>query len=50
MTYSDGTFLTVMGKSWDIAVIDSITVDNSEVTDNAVDLSLIHISEPTRLL
>ncbi len=39
MTYSDGTFLTVMGKSWDIAVIDSITVDNSEVTDNAVDIT-----------
>lgn len=38
MTFTDGTQLTVMGRTFTIAEIDSITVDNSEVTDNLVNV------------
>ncbi|MBP5377832.1 MAG: carbohydrate-binding domain-containing protein, partial [Bacteroidaceae bacterium] len=36
MQYSDGTTLTVMGKTFQLADISSMTVDDSEVTDNLV--------------
>ena len=36
MQYSDGTTLTVMGKTFTLSDISSMTVDNSEVTDNLV--------------
>ena len=36
MTYSDGTSLTVMGKFFSLNDISSITVDQTEVTDNTV--------------
>lgn len=36
MYYADGTTLTVMGKAFNLADIDEMTVDNSEVTDNRV--------------
>ena len=36
MTYADGTTLTIMGKTFTLADIDAMMVDNSEVTDNLV--------------
>ena len=36
MTFTDGTQLTVMGRTFTLADIGSMTVDNSEVTDNMV--------------
>lgn len=36
MVYADGTSLTVWGKTYDIASIDSITVDRSVVPDSTV--------------
>ena len=36
MTYADGTTLTIMGKVFTISDISSMTVDNTEVTDNLV--------------
>ncbi len=36
MTFTDGTQLTVMGRTFTLADISSMTVDNSEVTDNLV--------------
>ena len=36
MTYSEGTTLTIMGKTFTLADISSMTVDDSEVTDNLV--------------
>ena len=38
MTYADGTTLTVMGKTFTLADIDAMTVDNNEVTDNLVSI------------
>ena len=36
MNYSDGTSLTVMGKTFALSEIGSMTVDNTEVTNNLV--------------
>ena len=36
MTFTDGTQLTVMGRTFTLADISSMTVDDSEVTDNLV--------------
>lgn len=36
MTYADGTTLTIMGKTFVLADIDGMTVDEAEVTDNLV--------------
>ena len=36
MTYSNGTSLTIMGKTFTLSDIDAMTVDNSDVTDNRV--------------
>ena len=36
MTFTNGTQLTVMGRTFTLADISSMTVDNSEVTDNLV--------------
>ncbi|MCR5139528.1 MAG: carbohydrate-binding domain-containing protein [Bacteroidaceae bacterium] len=36
MTYANGETLTVMGKTFTLSAISSMTVDNSEVTDNLV--------------
>lgn len=36
MTYADGTTVTIMGKTFNLADIDAMTVDNTEVTDNQV--------------
>ena len=36
MTYADGTTLTVMGKTFTLADIDAMAVDDTEVTDNMV--------------
>jgi hypothetical protein len=38
MTFTDGTTLTVMGKSFTLADVASIAVDDSEVTDNLVSI------------
>ena len=38
MTYNDGTTLTIMGKTFTLNDIDAMTVDNSEVTDNTVNV------------
>lgn len=38
MNYADGTTLTVMGKVFTLSEITSMMVDNSTVTDNAVDV------------
>ena len=38
MTYNDGTTLTIMGKTFMLNDIDAMTVDNSEVTDNTVNV------------
>ena len=39
MTYSDGTTLTVMNKSFTLSDISAMTVDNTEVTDNLVSIA-----------
>lgn len=39
MTYSDGTTLTIMGKSFVLSDISSMTIDNTAVTDNSVGVS-----------
>lgn len=39
MTYSDGTNLTIINKVFSLDEIDSMTVDNSSVTDNTVVVS-----------
>ena len=36
MNFADGTTLTVMGKTFTLADIDAMTVDDTEVTDNLV--------------
>lgn len=36
MTYSDGTTLTIMGKAFTLSDIRSMTIDNTEVTDNSI--------------
>ncbi len=36
MTYADGQTVTIMGKTFTLADITAMTVDNSEVTDNLV--------------
>ena len=36
MTFADGNSLTVMGRSFDLADIDAMSVDDTEVTDNCV--------------
>lgn len=36
MTYTDGTTLTIMGKTFTLANIDAMFVDETEVTDNLV--------------
>ena len=36
MTYSNGTTLTILGKTFSLSDIDAMTVDNSEVEDNRV--------------
>ena len=38
MTFTDGTTLTVMGKSFNLSSVSSITVDNNAVTDNLVSI------------
>jgi len=38
MTYSDGTSLTVMGRTFTLADITSMTVDETAVTDNLVNI------------
>ena len=39
MTYADGTTLTIMGKTFTLSDISSMTVDNSEVIDNQVSIA-----------
>ena len=39
MTYNDGTTLTIMGKTFTLADIDAMTVDNAEVKANQVAVS-----------
>lgn len=39
MTYTDGTTLTVMGKVFALSEISEMTVDDSPVTDNLVDIT-----------
>jgi hypothetical protein len=39
MTYADGTTLTIMGKTFDISDISKMMVDNTEVTDNLVQIA-----------
>jgi len=39
MTYENGTTLTVMGKTFTLADITAMKVDQTEVTDNLVDIS-----------
>ena len=36
MTYQDGTTLTIMGKTFTLADIDAMTVDDSEVVDGTI--------------
>ena len=36
MTYTDGTTLTIMGKTFTLNDISAMTIDNTEVTDNLV--------------
>ena len=38
ITYQDGTSLTVMGKTFTLSDVTSMTVDNTEVTDNLVSI------------
>ena len=39
MTYSDGTTLTIMGKTFTLSDVSSMTVDESDVTDNLVSIA-----------
>ena len=39
MTYMNGTTLTIMGKKFTLADIDAMTIDNSSVKDNNVNVS-----------
>ena len=39
MTYADGTTLTIMGKTFTLSDISSMTVDNTKVTDNLVNIA-----------
>ena len=39
MTYTDGTTLTIMGKVFTLGDITSMTIDNTEVTDNLVTIA-----------
>ena len=39
MTYSGGSTLTIMGKTFSVSDISSMTVDDTEVTANAVDIA-----------
>ena len=39
MTYGDGTTLTIMGKTFALSDIDAMTVDDTAVTANSVDIS-----------
>ena len=39
MTYADGETLTIMGKTFNLADIDAMTVDDTEVSDDAVSVS-----------
>ena len=39
MNYTDGTSLTVMGKTFSLNDIETMTIDNTEVKDNAVSIS-----------
>ena len=36
MTYTDGTKLTIMGKTFTLSDVDEMKVDDTEVTDNLV--------------
>ena len=44
MTYANGETLTIMGKTFTLADISSMTVDNSEVTDNQCTVSLAGVT------
>ena len=39
MTYADGTSLTIMGKTFTLADVDAMTVDDSEMADGAIAVS-----------
>jgi phage baseplate assembly protein gpV len=39
MTYAEGKTVTIMGKTFTLADIDSMTIDKSSVKDNAVSVS-----------
>lgn len=39
MTYNDGTTLTVMGKNFELSEISGITIDDTPVTDNLVNIT-----------
>lgn len=39
MTYTDGTTLTILNKAFTLSDISSITVDDTEVTDNLVQVA-----------
>ena len=39
MTYADGQTLTIMGKAFSLADISAMTVDNSKVTNNLVEIA-----------
>ena len=39
MTYTNGTTLTIMGKSFKLSKISAMTIDNTEVTDNLVSIA-----------
>ena len=49
MTYSGGTTLTVMGKTFALAEITSMTVDNTSVTDGAVGVTYNGTSATVRV-
>ena len=44
ITYANGETLTIMGKTFTLADISSMTVDNSEVTDNQCTVSLAGVT------
>ena len=39
MNYTDGTSLTVMGKTFSLSDVEAMTIDNAEVKDNTVSIS-----------
>ena len=39
MTYADGSTLTIMGKTFNVSDITSMTVDNTTVTDDQVSVT-----------